>query len=73
MKRPITHGRLRDQANRCENAKCKRCKCRCGGAFHGIYHSEEWVAEEVFRDRIACQRDPSQLDWVGFTEFDNAA
>ena len=23
------------QAKQCENAKTPRCRCRCGGAFHG--------------------------------------
>jgi hypothetical protein len=70
MKKPITEGRLRDQANRCENAKCKRCRCRCGGALHGTHHSDEWVAEEVVRDRIAHQRTPGQIDWVGYVGFE---
>lgn len=70
MKKPITEGRLRDQANRCENAKCKRCRCRCGGALHGTRHSDEWVAEEVMRDRIAHQRAPGQIDWVGYAGFE---
>lgn len=29
--RPLTER----QANRCENAKHPRCRCRCKGAFHG--------------------------------------
>ncbi len=69
-KRPITEGRLRDQARRCETAKCKRCKCRCGGLLHGTPHSEEWIAEEVFRDRVQCQQDPQQVDWVGYAGFE---
>lgn len=24
------------QASRCEHAKNKRCRCRCGGAAHGV-------------------------------------
>jgi hypothetical protein len=24
------------QAQRCEDAKTKRCRCRCGGAMHGV-------------------------------------
>jgi hypothetical protein len=70
MTRPITHGRLRYQADRCETAKCKRCRCRCGGELHGIHHSDEWVAEEVLRDRIIAQRPPNQIDWVGYEGFD---
>lgn len=70
MKKPITEGRLRDQANRCEHAKCKRCRCRCGGALHGTHHSDQWVAEEVLRDKVAHQRRGEQLDWVGYVGFE---
>lgn len=28
------------QANRCENAKNKRCRCRCHGAAHGAARGE---------------------------------
>jgi len=69
-KHPITEGRLRDQARRCETAKCKRCKCRCGGALHGTHHSEQWIAEEVFRDKVRHQYQPQQMDWVGYTGFE---
>ena len=34
--RPLT----RSQASRCEQAKSKRCKCRCGGRLHGAYRGE---------------------------------
>lgn len=70
MNQPITHGRLRDQANRCETAKHKRCKCRCGGELHGTHHSDEWVAEEVMRDRVRRQFVSEQLDWVGPAGFE---
>ncbi|HZO54870.1 MAG TPA: hypothetical protein VFB63_19340 [Bryobacteraceae bacterium] len=70
MKRPISEGRLRYEAMRCETAKCKRCRCRCGGALHGTAHSAEWIAEEILRDRIAFQRQPDQIDWVGYEGFD---
>lgn len=70
MKRPITHARLRYQAMRCETAKCDRCKCRCGGALHGTKHSEEWIGDEVLRDRIAAQRPPGQEDWIGYAGFE---
>lgn len=70
MKKPITEGVLRFQAFRCETAKHKRCKCRCGGALHGTKHTEEWIDEEVMRDRLRCQRVPDQLDWVGYEGFD---
>lgn len=70
MKHPITEGRLRDQARRCETAKCKRCKCRCGGALHGTHHGEQWIAEEVVRDRVRSRRTPGQIDWVGYAGFE---
>ena len=63
-KRPITHGLLRFQADRCETAKNPRCTCRCGGALHGMYHTEEWVTEEVERDKLNFPRMPVQIDWV---------
>jgi len=31
------------QAARCENACTPRCKCRCGGVFHGRARSNEDV------------------------------
>lgn len=71
MNKPISHARLRNQAYRCETAKCKRCKCRCGGALHGGPHSEEWIDEEVARDRLRCQLIPGQIDWVGFEGFEH--
>jgi len=70
MKKPITEGRLRYQAMRCETAKCKRCKCHCGGAFHGTKHAEDWIAEEVLRDKVKAQQVPQQDDWVGYTGFE---
>jgi len=70
MKKPISAARLRDQAYRCEHAKCKRCKCRCGGALHGTKHEEQWIEEEVMRDRLRCQRVPDQFDWVGYAGFE---
>jgi hypothetical protein len=70
MKRPISEATLRFQAMRCETAKHKRCKCRCGGAMHGARHSHEWIAEEVLRDKIAFQRPPGQIDWVGYAGFE---
>jgi len=69
-KRAISPATLRFQAYRCETAKHKRCKCRCGGALHGTKHSEEWIDAEVMRDRIACQRVPEQTDWVGYADLE---
>ena len=66
----ITQAQLRALADRCESAIGKRCKCRCGGALHGIAHSDEWISEEVQRDRIAAISRPSeQLDWIGFDDI----
>lgn len=70
MSKQITVGRLRDQANRCESAKHTRCKCRCGGALHGTHHSDEWVAEQVLRDRVHQQFITEQLDWIGPAGFE---
>lgn len=70
MKRAISEATLRFQARRCETAKHTRCKCRCGGALHGAAHGEQWIAEEVLRDRIAFQRHPQQVDWVGYAGFE---
>jgi hypothetical protein len=70
MTKPISPARLRDQAYRCEHAKHKRCKCRCGGALHGTKHDEHWIEEEVLRDRIRHQRRGEQIDWVGYEGFD---
>ena len=70
MKKPITAGQLRYQAMRCETAKHERCKCRCGGAFHGVHHSDDWIEEEVLRDRVLAQQNPEQVDWVGYTGFE---
>lgn len=69
-RKPITEGRLKDQAFRCATAKHKRCHCRCGGALHGVAHSHEWIAEEVLRDRLRCQVQPEQTDWVGYVGFE---
>ena len=69
MKKPITHAQMQALAERCETAKTKRCKCRCGGAMHGIAHSHEWIAEEVLRDRTVFQTRASvQVDWIGFSD-----
>lgn len=70
MKRPITHDALRTLAYRCETAKNDRCKCRCGGELHGTAHTEEWIDEQVMRDRIEHQRAPGQIDWVGYAGFE---
>lgn len=60
---------LRAMADRCEHAKEKRCRCRCGGAMHGIAHAEEWITEEIRRERTLAQLEPTQqMDWIGFSE-----
>jgi hypothetical protein len=70
MKKPISAARLRDQAYRCEHAKHKRCKCRCGGALHGTKHDECWIEVEVERDKVRFATAGNQLDWVGYAGFE---
>ena len=70
-KRPITSAQLRYQADRCETAMHPRCKCRCGGAMHGIRHSDEWIEEQVQLDKARHQRASGQVDWVGYEGFEH--
>lgn len=72
MSKAISLDKLRHLANRCENATHKRCKCRCGGEFHGIFHPQAWVEEEVERDRQGLPRG-RQLDWVGHEQVEQHA
>jgi hypothetical protein len=68
--RPISAATLRFQADRCETAAHKRCKCRCGGMLHGIRHSEEWIEEQVQLDKVRHQLASGQIDWVGYAGFE---
>jgi hypothetical protein len=72
MSKAISLDQLRHLADRCETAKHKRCKCRCGGEFHGVFHPQEWVEEEVERDRLQLARG-KQLDWVGYAHVEQHA
>lgn len=36
-------------ADACERAEGRRCRCHCAGALHGEAHSAEWRAEQVSR------------------------
>lgn len=34
---------VRYNARRCAEASDPHCKCACGGAFHGVHHTEAWI------------------------------
>jgi len=36
------------QAKACENARTKRCRCRCGGAYHGAARDESGAYDPGF-------------------------
>ncbi len=36
------------QGRRCENARHPRCRCRCGGKFHGAGRVVQGAAREQF-------------------------
>lgn len=40
---------VKRNAKACEEAKHPVCRCPCGGVFHGVRHSSEWVAKETAR------------------------
>jgi len=64
----------RSQANACEHATNKRCRCRCGGAFHGAGRVTEDELSLLARDdphRPASVRDPVQPA-LTITEVDPA-
>jgi hypothetical protein len=63
-KRALTHEGMRSLALRCEEAKTDRCRCRCGGELHGQKHNEEWI------DSRERNRQPDQIDWVGYEGFE---
>ena len=48
------------QASRCETAKHKTCKCRCGGALHGVNRAETEEPEREFFEALH-QDDPHHL------------
>jgi hypothetical protein len=47
---------LRRNAIACEEARFPECKCHCGGAFHGIKHTEAWI-ENAARELYEAQCD----------------
>jgi hypothetical protein len=54
----------RSQANACEHATNKRCRCRCRGAFHGagrVTVDELSLLAPDDPHRPAAVRDPVQL------------
>jgi hypothetical protein len=69
----LTEARIRALGDRCEHAKSKRCKCRCGGTLHGAAHGRAWAAKEFFRDRIRNGFEPTQVDWIGFASLEDGA
>lgn len=48
----------------CEAAKEPKCVCACGGAFHGIRHPPEFLAEEYVRVYYDPEK-PLDLDLDG--------
>ena len=58
--KPISERRLRHEANLCASSRepLRRCHCRCGGELHGQWHSDQWIAAELFRDRTAMRDRP---------------
>lgn len=38
---------IRRNAESCEQATQRECKCHCGGQFHGQKHSEEWIQKTI--------------------------
>ncbi len=38
------------QVRRCENAKSKRCRCRCGGKLHGVARIPLDAPRDAFED-----------------------
>lgn len=48
------------QASRCETAKGKTCKCRCGGALHGINRAKEENPDRGFFETLDAD-DPHHL------------
>jgi hypothetical protein len=38
---------IRRNAEACETSTSARCRCACGGEYHGQKHSEQWIADEL--------------------------
>jgi len=56
-KRPLTVS----QARGCEEAKGPRCKCRCGGALHGLSHRLYMKIEREFFQNLENLNGPRVL------------
>lgn len=55
------------QASRCETARCKGCKCRCGGLLHGVRrflpdHLRESTSQEALIDAAALMPEPEWFE-----------
>lgn len=48
------------QAAQCENATCKRCKCRCHGTLHGKFRNGQDKPTREFFSSLA-EDDPHYL------------
>ena len=49
-------------AKACEEAKRPECRCTCGGAFHGVVHSSEWLAKETARLDLEWEEKKTQTE-----------
>jgi hypothetical protein len=38
---------IRRNAEACETSTSARCRCACGGEYHGQKHSEQWIGDEL--------------------------
>jgi hypothetical protein len=66
-KRPINAA----QASACESALHPRCKCRCGGALHGISHRKYAIAEQEILNSQGYIEDTQVQDIINILEEDN--
>lgn len=56
---------VRAQGAACENAKGARCRCRCGGALHGVAHGRAWAEEQAAKMMREREELEAQLDVFG--------
>jgi hypothetical protein len=58
MSRASMEALLRRNADACESARWPVCTCRCGGALHGVRHTEGWIQEqaEMIEREAAAQK-----------------
>lgn len=65
MSRAAAYALVARNAQACEEAKGPVCRCPCGGAFHGVAHSVEWVAQQTARvDREWEEKKNSNGAWL---------